>query len=204
MKANKLEKKTNLDKLKKEIYNSNKLPLRKERIKKEYIPVAGEGNVLAEVMFIGEAPGLQEAITGRPFLGRAGKILDSLFYENSICRNDVYITNLIKDRPPKNREPLSHEIKAYSQILDKEIKIIQPKLIITLGRHSMKYIMSRFGLNKNISSIGKIHGQIFATSIFENRTLIIPFYHPASVIYNKKLLKDLRDDFKLINIFKNG
>src|SRR3989344_4714607 len=97
-------------------------------------------------MFIGEAPGKNEAATGRPFCGVSGRILDELFVSAGIDRKNVYVTNIVKDRPPANRDPLPEEISTYARFLDRQIDIIQPKVIATLGRFSMDYIMRQFGL----------------------------------------------------------
>src|SRR3989338_7826739 len=121
-------------------------PLYAERIKNKVFPVIGEGSHHAKIMFVGEAPGRNEAATGRPFCGAAGKLLDEFLASVDIPRPDVYITNIVKDRPPFNRDPLPEEITAYGPFLDRQIEIIQPEVIATLGRFSMDYIMRKFGL----------------------------------------------------------
>src|SRR3989344_5440166 len=108
--------------IKDEILNLTSSPLYKERIKNKYFPVIGEGNHQAKIMFIGEAPGENEAKTGRPFCGRAGKVLDNLLQSVNIERRDVYVTNIVKDSPPKNRDPLPDEIACYVPFLDRQIK----------------------------------------------------------------------------------
>src|SRR3989344_3381944 len=107
-----------------EVINLNKSPLYKERIKNKVFPVIGEGSHHAKIMFIGEAPGRNEAATGRPFCGASGKILDELLASIGIDRKDVYVTNIVKDRPPFNRDPLPEEINAYGPFLDRQIEII--------------------------------------------------------------------------------
>ena len=149
-------------------------------------------------MFIGEAPGENEAKTGRPFCGRAGKVLDALLQSINIERKDVYITNIVKDRPPKNRDPLPDEIACYVPFLDRQIKIIKPEVIATLGRFSMQYVMNRYGLELELDSISKIHGQIFDTKIEGKNTKVLPLYHPAAAIYNQYLLDTLKEDFKML------
>ena len=116
-------------------------PLYAERMKNGVHPVIGEGSHWARVMFIGEAPGRNEAATGRPFVGAAGKILDELLASADIKRDQIYITNIVKDRPPFNRDPLPEEIAAYGPFLDRQIDIIRPDVIVTLGRYAMGYIM---------------------------------------------------------------
>jgi uracil-DNA glycosylase family 4 len=117
--------------------------------------VIGEGSHFADIMFVGEAPGKNEAIQGRPFVGASGKFLNELLLGVGIKREDVYITNIVKDRPPENRDPTPEEIEMYGPFLDRQIDIIQPKVIATLGRFSMVYIMKKFGLDFEIEPISK-------------------------------------------------
>src|ERR1700751_4396088 len=126
-----------LKQIKDEVVNLGKGELYKERIKNKVFPVIGEGSHDAAIMFIGEAPGKNEAATGRPFVGAAGKILTQMLEELGIKREDIYITNIVKDRPHQNRDPLPEEIGAYGPFLDRQIGIIQPKVLATLGRFSM-------------------------------------------------------------------
>jgi len=178
-----------------EIINLSDSPLYADRIEHNYLPVVGEGSHDAKIMFIGEAPGKNEAQTGRPFCGQAGKLLDELLAGVSIPRESVYITNILKDRPPGNRDPLPEEIKAYAPFLDRQIDIIQPKVIATLGRYAMEYIMKKYGLERDLEPISKIHGKTFeVTSLFGTLT-IVPLYHPAAAIYTRALLTDLEKDF---------
>src|SRR3989344_8545021 len=118
-----------LKKIKDKVLNLKESPLYKERIKNKVYPVIGEGSHYAEIMFIGEAPGKNEAETGRPFCGMSGKILDELLRHIEIKREGVYVTNVVKDRPPFNRDPLPEEIETYAPFLDRQIDIIQPKII---------------------------------------------------------------------------
>lgn len=150
-----------LRKIKGEVVDFKESPLYKERIHNRVHPVIGEGNHHADIMFIGEAPGKTEAETGRPFSGQAGKVLDELLKSVGIERKDVYITNVVKDRPPMNRDPLPQEIALYAPFLDRQIGIIKPKVIVLLGRHSMKYIMEKFGLESQLTSISRMHGKVF-------------------------------------------
>ena len=175
-------------------------PLYAERIKNKNYPVIGEGNHHAKVMFIGEGPGKNEAATGRPFCGASGKILDELLESAGIKREDVYITNIIKDRPPFNRDPLPVEIEAYGPFLDRQIQIIKPKIIATLGRFSMKYIMEKFGLTDKLEAISQIHGQSFDAKTSYGKIKIIPLYHPAVAVYNANTKDTLKKDFAQINL----
>lgn len=187
-----------LRKIKEEILNLKESPLYQERIKNKVFPVIGEGSHYAKIMFIGEAPGRNEAKTGRPFCGAAGKILDELLASVGIDRKDVYVTNIVKDRPPFNRDPLPEEIKIYAPFLDRQINIIQPKVIATLGRFSMDYIMRKFGLGNQITSISKMHGEIFSAEADYGPIKIIPLYHPAVAIYNNAEKETLIKDFQVL------
>ena len=173
-------------------------PLFSERVKNKYFPVLGEGNNWAEIVFVGEAPGKNEAKTGRPFCGRAGKVLDELLVSVGIERRDVYVTNIVKDRPPDNRDPFPDEIAIYAPFLDRQIEIIKPKVIATLGRFSMQYIMSRYGLERELSSISALHGRVFDTELKGAKIKVVPLYHPAAAIYNQHLLDTLKEDFKVL------
>ena len=191
-----------LRKIKDEVINLKESPLYKERIKNKVFPVIGEGSHHAKIIFIGEAPGRNEAKTGRPFCGAAGKILDELLASVSIDRKDVYITNIVKDRPPFNRDPLPEEIRVYGPFLDRQIEIIQPEVIATLGRFSMDYIMRKFGLENQLKSISQMHGKIFETNTPYGNIKITPLYHPAVAIYNRTTKDTLMKDFQVLKDFK--
>ena len=192
-----------LRKIKDEVVALTSSPLYVYRAENKYFPVIGEGNHHAEIMFVGEAPGENEAKTGRPFCGRAGKVLDELLNSIEIERKDVYITNIVKDRPPKNRDPLPEEIEIYAPFLDRQIEIIKPKVVATLGRFSMAYVMNRYGLEWEVAPISVLHGKIF-DFIFPAKGgsawggKLIPLYHPAAAIYNQHLLDTLKDDFQIL------
>jgi uracil-DNA glycosylase len=145
--------------------------------------VPGEGPENAEILFIGEGPGWNEDQQGRPFVGAAGKFLDHLFELIGLNREQVYIANVVKHRPPDNREPLPTEISACRPWLDRQIEIVKPKMIVTLGRHSM----ARYFPDKSIS---KIHGT------FEKRDGIIYFamYHPAAALHQQNLRYEIEQD----------
>ena len=176
-------------------------PLYEFRTSHNYLPVIGEGSHDARVMFIGEAPGRNEAETGRPFCGAAGKTLDTLLESIGIPRTEVYITNIVKDRPPENRDPLPDEIDAYGPFLDRQIALIQPRVIVTLGRYSMQYIMRKFDLEFELEPISRAHGKRYGTKASYGSIHIIPQYHPAAAIYNRELIDTLKQDFKLIPTF---
>ncbi|UCF13586.1 MAG: uracil-DNA glycosylase [Thermoplasmatales archaeon] len=159
-------------------------------------PVAGEGSVTTKVMFIGEAPGYNEDMQGRPFVGKAGKILDELLYSVGFERKEIYIANILKCRPLKNRNPLRKEIKACTSYLDKQIMTMKPKVIVTLGNFASSYVLEKFGFQAE--RIGKIHGKIFHIKNLLFDTRIIPSYHPAAAVYNPNLKNALMKDFKSI------
>ncbi|HAO64508.1 TPA: uracil-DNA glycosylase [Candidatus Taylorbacteria bacterium] len=181
-----------------EVTNLKKSVLYLERIKNGVLPVIGEGSIFADIMFIGEAPGRKEAETGKPFCGSSGKILDSLLESIEVDRQHVYVTSIVKDRPPKNRDPFPAEIDIYAPFLDRQIEIIQPKVIATLGRFSMIYIMQKFGLSGDLKTISLTHGKWFEARTGYGKVTIIPLYHPAAAIYNQKLKDTLKKDFQII------
>ena len=187
-----------LEQIRDEVFALKSSPLYAERIKNGVFPVIGEGSNSAEIMFVGEAPGRNEAKSGRPFFGSAGKILNELLDSVSIKREDVYITNIVKDRPPQNRDPLPEEISSYGPFLDRQIEIIQPKIIATLGRYSMIYIMQKFGLAEKLEPISVAHGKCYEAKASYGMVTIIPLYHPAAAIYNQSLKSTLRRDFKIL------
>jgi len=187
-----------MKKVKNEVINLTSSPLYQQRIETHCLPVIGEGNHDAEIMFIGEAPGKNEAETGRPFCGKSGMILDEMLASINMPREEVYITNIVKDRPPKNRDPLPEEIEIYAPFLDRQIEIIQPQIIATLGRFSMNYVLNRYGLPEMIRPISLNHGKQFDVHLSYGKVFIIPLYHPAATIYNRATREDLKNDFQKI------
>jgi len=190
-----------LKQIKDEIVNLTTSSLYAYRTKNNYHPVIGEGSHFAKIMFIGEAPGLKEAETAKPFCGASGRILDELLTSIQLKRDEVYVSNVVKDRPPDNRDPLPQEIELYSSFLFRQINIIKPKVIATLGRFSMVYIMNTFGLFDKLQSISKIHGQVFDTTAEYGTVKIIPLYHPAVALYSFSMKKTLLEDFKVLKQF---
>ena len=181
-----------------EIINLKSSPLYDYRIQNDYQPVIGEGSLDARIMIIGEAPGKNEALSGKPFCGKSGQILDELLGSVHLKRSDVYITNLVKDRPEENRDPTDEEINIYAPFLDKQIDLIKPEVIVTLGRFSMNHIMKRFSLESEVAPISKNHGRIYKMNAKYGAVKIIPLYHPAASIYNQSLKGVLFDDFKAV------
>ncbi len=149
--------------------------------------VPGEGPPDAEIMFIGEGPGFHEDRQGRPFVGPAGKFLDALLESSGLRREEVFIANVVKCRPPNNRDPLSGEISACRKYMDRQLELINPKVVVTLGRYSM----ARFLPNQTIS---KTRGRV---RMVEGRQ-VYPIYHPAAALHNGNLKRVIEEDFKAI------
>jgi len=191
-----------LKKIKDQDLDCRKCPLYEDRIKNGFCPVIGEGNHQTRIIFAGEAPGLQEAKTGRPFCGTAGKILDELLKSVDIEREDVYICNILKCRPPRNRDPRPEEIRACVFYLKKQIEIIKPEVICPLGRFAMEFLMEKFGLKDQVQGISKIHGKVFEAKTLFGSIKIIPLYHPAVAIYNPNMKEILKKDFQVLEKFK--
>jgi DNA polymerase len=154
--------------------------------------VPGAGNSNATVMFIGEAPGATEDKVGTPFMGSAGKFLDHMLETIGLKRSDVYITNIVKYRPPKNRDPSPKEISESLTYLDRELRIINPKLIVFLGRHSMNAFYPDL-------KIGDMHGR----EIRDGDRVYLPLYHPAAALYNPGIRNTLLEDFKKVSAIIN-
>ena len=187
-----------LKQIRDEVWNLKESPLYEFRKKNKYYPVLGEGSHSAQVMFIGEAPGKNEAEQGRPFCGAAGKILDELIESAGLKRRDVYVTNIVKDRPPENRDPLPTEISVYGPFLDRQIDIIQPKIIATLGRYSMTYILRKFDVPQKGETISRLHGHLLNAKANYGDIQILPLYHPAVALYNTSTKVTLISDFQII------
>ena len=150
--------------------------------------VMGGGNPDADIVFIGEAPGKNEDEQGLPFVGAAGKFLNEMLAAADMSREDIYITNIVKYRPPGNRDPLPEEKKAFWPYLLQQIEIIQPHVVVTLGRHSMEYFLPG-------QLISKIHGEPRRIRLGDTTLIIVPLYHPAAALYNGSLRQTLIDDF---------
>ena len=154
--------------------------------------VFGEGNPRAAIVFIGEAPGKKEDLAGRPFIGAAGKFLDEMLASANLTRNDVYITNLVKYRPPDNRDPLPKEIKDCASWLSEELAAIEPKLVVFLGRHSLNHFFPE-------AKISEVHGKLLVRNIPGFPTsYFFALYHPAAALYNGGMRETLIDDFKKV------
>ncbi len=199
MNEQKLNKTEKLREIKNQVFNLEDSALADIRRRTEMFPVIGEGNHNADIIFIGEAPGKEEARYGRPFCGRAGNFLDELLKSIKLGRDSIYITNILKDRPPQNRDPQPQEIALYSPFLDKQIEIIEPKVIATLGRFSMNYIFNLYSIEGD-KSITKSHGKKYSVENSSNNSIdVIPLYHPAAAIYNQHLKETLLEDIKVLS-----
>jgi DNA polymerase len=181
-----------------EIRDLKQSPLYEYRTANKFFPVTGEGSYDAKIMFVGEAPGRNEAKTGKPFCGAAGKVLDKLLEHAGIPRDSVYITNIVKDRPPENRDPTSKEIEIYGPFLDRQIEIIKPRVIVALGRYAMGYIMNKFGLEPELEPIGKAHGKAYPTKTSYGDLDVVVLYHPCVAVYNPNNLPNLKKDFEIL------
>ncbi len=173
-------------------------PLYEYRVKNSYLSVVGDGDVDADIMFIGEAPGKQEAKQGKPFVGASGRVLDELLEMIELDRQAVYITNVVKDRPPENRDPSVEEINLYAPFLWQQIEIIEPKVIATLGRFAMEFVLNQFNLPLKVEKISDLHGKPIAAKWNGMEVTIIPLYHPAVALYNRNQRNTLEEDFRTI------
>lgn len=161
--------------------------------------VIGDGNVDADIVLIGEAPGKNEDEVGLPFVGAAGKFLNEMLASVGMDRSDIYITNIVKYRPPNNRDPLPEEKQAFWPYLVRQLDVIEPRIVVTLGRHSMEFFLP----DKKISMI---HGQPKRIVFKDKKIVIVPLYHPAAALYNGSMRSTLIEDFqklpKIIEIIK--
>lgn len=158
--------------------------------------VPGDGSSRADLMLIGEAPGKQEDLTGMPFVGRAGKLLEGLLSGIGLSRTDVFIANIVKHRPPGNRDPRDEEIRACTPYLEEQIRIIAPKVIVMLGRHSSRYILSL--LSVEFDRITDIRGKVYEGTLFGHPVRLIPTLHPAAALYNPGYREALEEDFQAV------
>lgn len=188
-----MNKSEELLRLKEKMQNDVSLPLREGATQL----VFGEGNCDTELYFLGEAPGYYEDRDGRPFVGLAGKLLDQLIQSIGYARSDVYISNVVRFRPPANRDPLPEEIEAFQPYVDKEIEIINPKVIVTLGRFSMGKFLPE-------ARISQVHGQVFNVDWNGKKVTVIPMYHPAAALRSTAILASIKEDFAKIKEFLEG
>ncbi|MEI8249238.1 MAG: uracil-DNA glycosylase [Candidatus Taylorbacteria bacterium] len=193
-----MKKTEQMQKIHDEIVKLKKSPLYTYRTENNFLPVIGEGSIDASIMFVGEAPGKNEAKTGKPFCGTAGKVLDALLAYIKINRESIYITNIVKDRPPENRDPTPQEIKIYGPFLDRQVEIMKPRVIVALGRYAMGYIMERFGIGEQLQPISEAHGKVYKAQTTYGTVDIVTLYHPCVAVYNPKNLPTLKKDIKIL------
>jgi uracil-DNA glycosylase family 4 len=177
-------KQAELDNIKQQIIDNKVCP---ELAEQATQLVFGDGNADAELVFIGEAPGKNEDEQGLPFVGAAGRFLNEMLASIGLSREDIYITNIVKYRPPNNRDPLPQEKEAFLPYLRSQLEVIKPKLVVTLGRHSMDSLLP--GLQ-----ISKVHGQPKRYS----GQVYMPLFHPAAALYNGSMRQTLLEDFERI------
>src|SRR5512141_3201400 len=149
-------------------------------------------------MLIGEAPGKQEALRGEPFVGAAGHMLDHMLQSIGLRRDQIYITNILKDRPPENRAPQREEIKLYTPFLRRQIKLIQPGVIVTLGRFAMDFILAEFDMPEKGRSITELHGQPLHARASYGPITVLPLFHPAVAFYRRDQKEILKNDFLVL------
>ena len=178
-----------LDEISQKIINCKKCDLAESRIN----AVPGEGPQHAKMILIGEGPGQKEDDTGRPFIGQSGKFLSELLERNGIHREDVFITSVVKCRPPDNRVPTMEEIKSCLPYLLSQIDSIAPVVIVTLGNTAYQVFSFTFYLPKK--KIGEVRGKLFHLHSTAAK-ILIPTYHPAGLLYNRKLIPDFEEDIK--------
>ncbi len=192
-----------LEKIREKILNDMQCPLKDAATNL----VFGKGNPHAKIIFIGEAPGAQEDLQGIPFVGAAGKELDRLLRLINLSLDDVYIANILKYRPPNNRNPSSEEIRRHTPYLIEQIAAIQPRIIATLGNFATKFVLARFDSEsmQKIGGITHLHGKAQEITVSsttpqgspaEFSFTVFPLYHPAATLYNRKLMPELEADFR--------
>lgn len=162
--------------------------------------VVGKGNLNADILFVGEAPGRNEDLQGEPFVGAAGKNLDKLLEKVGLSLDDIYVANILKCRPPENRDPLPNEIRAHTPWLLKQIKDINPKIVCSLGNYATKFFLALGNVDemKNQPGITSVHGKVRIIEIDGVKVKLIPLFHPAAIIYNRSLLDEWEKDMEIV------
>lgn len=183
-----------LDQIKSDIIDQNVCP---DLAKSATQLVFGEGNIDADIVFIGEAPGKQEDLQGKPFVGASGRFLNEMLESVGLSREDIYITNIVKYRPPENRDPSPSEKKDFLPFLQRQLEVIAPKVIVTLGRHSTNCFLPDLQISKSHGEPARVTLQ-FKENADALDTVILPLYHPAAALYNGGMRQTLMDDFSAI------
>lgn len=187
--------------LRDELINATGSPLYAFRNENRYFPVLGDGNPDANLLFIGEAPGKNEAEQGRPFVGPSGDIFDEMLGGIGLTRADIFMTNMILDRPPEKRPPTPEEIAFYGPFVDRVIDIVQPAVIVPLGRVAMEYILKKLDLPEKRQKISQLHGKLIKAQLSYGEIHVVPMYHPAVVLYSASQKETLRKDFEKLRLF---
>ena len=190
-----------LKQIRDEIVNLTSSPLYQYRVENNHYPVIGQGNHYAKVMLIGEAPSSYDAKSARPFSGPAGDVLDQLLTSVGLTREDVYITNVLKDYPPENRNPRKAEIDIYLPFLKRQINIVQPEIIITSGRFAMEVVLDYFQVVVDESKISDLHGTIIRTQAPYGEIVILPQYNPAYALHREEQRETIFEDFEVVGMF---
>ena len=162
--------------------------------------VIGRGNLKGNILFVGEAPGRNEDEQGLPFVGAAGKNLDKLLLKVGLSMDDIYIANILKCRPPENRNPLPEEIKAHTPWLVEQIKEMRPKVICSLGNYATKFFVANGNVDEMNKQLGitQLHGKVRMMNFLGMNIKLIPLFHPAAIIYNRSLLGEWEKDIEIV------
>ena len=195
------EKEERLKAVRMDLMKASDSPLFAYRTENRYFPVFGDGYSDANIMVIGQAPGEKEAKEGVVFTGPSGEILDDLLASIDLKREDIFITNIVLDRPPQNRDPLPEELIFYGTYLDRIIEIIQPRVIVPLGGYAMTYILKKFNLPEKTGKIGQLHGKLIQADASYGDLHVLPMYHPANTLYQPGQKAVLREDFAKLKMF---
>ncbi|MCS7122303.1 MAG: type-4 uracil-DNA glycosylase [Archaeoglobaceae archaeon] len=187
-----------LEDIEKEIRSCKRCELHKT--KKNYVP--GSGNPKAKIVFVGEAPGREEDLKGEPFVGAAGKFLNDVLSKVGIKREDVFICNVLKCRPPNNRDPSPEEVAVCGNYLIRQLEVIKPDMIVCLGRISANYLFDHFKLA--FTKISSVQGKVFEVDSWNKKIKIVPVYHPAAVLYKPNLKDEYEKTFQKLFSQKRG
>ncbi|MBN1201935.1 MAG: TIR domain-containing protein [Anaerolineae bacterium] len=184
-----------------ELVDATDSPLYAYRTKMRAFPVLGDGYADASILFIGEAPGKYEAESGIPFNGPSGDVFDEMLTDIGLGREDVFTTNILLDRPPGKRDPTADEIAYYTPFVDRLIDIIQPSVIVPLGRFAAHYILKKLDLPEKGGKISALHGKLIKAQMPYGEIHVLPMYHPAVVLYSASQKDTLRADFDKLRLF---
>ncbi|MBI5960619.1 MAG: TIR domain-containing protein [Chloroflexi bacterium] len=196
-----IRKEAELKALRLELVGATESPLYKFRVENRLFPVLGGGNPDANILFIGQAPGKDEAAQGVPFIGPSGEVFDQMLAGIGLKREAVYVTNLLLDTMPIKRDPLPEEIAFYSPFIDRMIDIIQPAVIVTMGGFASDYLLKKLDLPEKKQKISQLHGKLIKTQMPYGEIHVMPQYHPAVVLYNPSQREVVKKDFEKLKLF---